>query len=62
LDQSTLRTRYRELAKRLHPDVNAADRGAEDRLKDVNRAYSLLRQRVRNTAPVPEAAEAGAAS
>jgi hypothetical protein len=45
LDQPTLRARYHELAKQLHPDANGGDRGAEDRLKDVNRAYSLLRQR-----------------
>jgi curved DNA-binding protein CbpA len=61
LDPLTLRTRYRELAKRLHPDVNGRDRAAEDRMKDVNRAYSLLRQRVGAASPVQEPAEAGAA-
>jgi hypothetical protein len=62
LDQLALRTRYRELAKKLHPDVNGRDRAAEERLKDVNRAYSLLRQRVDVATPVPEPAEAGAAT
>ena len=42
-----LRARYKELAKQLHPDLNGADRGAEERMKDVNRAYSLLRQQAR---------------
>jgi len=46
LDQATLRARYKTLAKELHPDVTGGDREAEDRFKDVNRAYSLLRQRL----------------
>jgi len=57
LDQATLRARYKDLAKRYHPDANGGDRQAEERLKDINRAYSLLRQRVR-----PRAAEAQAAA
>jgi hypothetical protein len=58
LDQGTLRARYHELAKQLHPDVNGGDRGAEDRLKDVNRAYSLLRQRAGQSGLAAEAAAA----
>jgi hypothetical protein len=54
VDQPALRARYKELAKRYHPDINGGDRDAEDRLKDVNRAYSLLRQRIPR--PVPAAA------
>jgi hypothetical protein len=54
LDAVTLRARYKELAKRYHPDANGGDRSAEDRLKDINRAYSLLRRRV------PQAAARGA--
>jgi len=46
VEQPALRARYKELAKRLHPDANGGDRGAEEKLKDVNRAYSLLRQRL----------------
>lgn len=46
LDQPRLRARYKELAKRLHPDANGGDREAEEQLKDVNRAYSLLRARL----------------
>ena len=61
LDQPTLRARYQELAKQFHPDVNGGDRGAEDRLKDVNRAYSLLRRKVGSGTAAPEAAEASAA-
>jgi hypothetical protein len=46
VDQPALRARYKELAKRFHPDANGGDRDSEERLKDVNRAYSLLRQRL----------------
>jgi hypothetical protein len=61
LDQPALKTRYKELAKRFHPDANGGDRGAEDRLKDVNRAYSLLRQRLGAARVGLAPAEAGAA-
>lgn len=46
LDQAELRARYKELAKRHHPDVTGGDRSAEEKLKDINRAYSLLRRRL----------------
>jgi hypothetical protein len=46
LDQVELRNRYKDLAKRYHPDATGGDRVAEDRLKDINRAYSLLKRRV----------------
>ena len=59
VDHRAVRTRYKELAKRFHPDVNNGDRSAEEKLKDVNRAYSLLRQRL--GAPRPGAAATAAA-
>ena len=46
LEEDALRDRWKELAKRYHPDANGGDKSAEDRLKDVNRAYSLLRKRL----------------
>ena len=58
LDQPTLRARYKELAKRLHPDHNGGDREAEEQLKDVNRAYSLLRSRLGAAARAVEPAPA----
>jgi DnaJ domain len=57
VDGRAVRSRYKELAKRFHPDVNNGDRSAEEKLKDVNRAYSLLRQRL----GVPRPATAAAA-
>jgi hypothetical protein len=46
LEDVVLRARYKELAKRYHPDSNGGDRSFEDRLKDINRAYSLLKKRM----------------
>ncbi len=40
----TVKTRYKELVKKLHPDANGHDAGAEERLKRVNQAYATLRQ------------------
>jgi hypothetical protein len=38
-----VKTRYKELAKRHHPDANGGDRAAEERLKTINLAYATLR-------------------
>ena len=39
-----LRARYKTLVKAYHPDANAGDCAAEDRLKDINAAYRVLRE------------------
>ena len=38
-----VKTRYKELVKKLHPDANGRDRDAEERLKAVNQAYTTLK-------------------
>jgi DnaJ-domain-containing protein 1 len=38
-----IKSRYKELVKRYHPDANGGDRGAEERLKQVIKAYGVLR-------------------
>ncbi len=38
-----VKTRYKELAKRNHPDANGGDRAAEERLKTINLAYAAVR-------------------
>src|SRR5262249_56154518 len=37
-----IRKTYRELAKKLHPDLNPGDRQAEEKFKQVAAAYDLL--------------------
>ena len=51
-----LKTRYKELAKRHHPDANGGDRGAEERLKTINLAYAAVRTHLANE---PRMAAAG---
>lgn len=46
LTMETLKTRYKQLAKRHHPDANGGDRAAEERLKIINLAYATLRNRL----------------
>ena len=38
-----VKTRFKELVKRFHPDANGGDRGAEERLRQVIKAYGQLR-------------------
>ncbi len=38
-----VKARYKELVKRFHPDANGGDRGAEDSLQRVLRAYQVLK-------------------
>ena len=42
-----VKTRYKELAKRHHPDANGGDRTAEERFKTINLAYATLRGTLR---------------
>jgi hypothetical protein len=41
-----VKARYKELAKRHHPDANGGDRAAEERLKVINLAYATVRHRL----------------
>jgi len=41
-DADAIRTAYRQLARKFHPDLNAGDKKAEDRFKEVSHAYDVL--------------------
>ncbi|MBU3890882.1 J domain-containing protein [Methylosinus sporium] len=38
-----IKTRYKELVKRHHPDANGGDRSCEERLREIIHAYKTLR-------------------
>jgi hypothetical protein len=40
---TTIKARYKELVKRLHPDANGGDRSLEDRLREIIQAYNYLK-------------------
>jgi hypothetical protein len=39
-----IKSRYKELVKRHHPDANGGDRSSEDRLRQIIHAYKYLKQ------------------
>lgn len=41
-DQKEIKSAYRKLARKFHPDVNPGDRNAEARFKEVQEAYDVL--------------------
>lgn len=43
LNFDEIKARYKQLAKQLHPDLNPGNVEAEERLKHVNMAYTILR-------------------
>lgn len=40
--QDEIKSAYRKLAKKLHPDLNPGNKKAETQFKDVNKAYDLI--------------------
>jgi DnaJ-class molecular chaperone len=38
-----VKSRYKELVKRLHPDANGGDRSREERLQEIIKAYGYLK-------------------
>jgi hypothetical protein len=41
--RSDIKTRFKALVKRHHPDANGGDRGSEDRLREIIQAYNYLK-------------------
>lgn len=44
-----IRTAYRRLARKYHPDVNPNDPSAEDKFKEIGAAYDILNDSLRRT-------------
>lgn len=43
VDLEIIKKRYKTLAKKYHPDLNKNDKGAEELLKSINMAYTILK-------------------
>lgn len=41
-DAKEIKSAYRKLAKKYHPDLNGGDKEAEEKLKEINDAFSIL--------------------
>ncbi|MFY9832769.1 MAG: DnaJ domain-containing protein [Methylocystis sp.] len=39
----TIKSRYKDLVKRNHPDANGGDRSCEEKLREIIHAYKTLR-------------------
>ncbi len=42
-EKALVKSRYKELVKRLHPDANGGDRSREERLQEIIKAYNYLK-------------------
>ena len=42
--KAEVKSRYKDLVKTHHPDVNGGDRSSEDKLREIIQAYNLLKQ------------------
>lgn len=41
--QKEIKTSYRSLARKFHPDANKGDKGAEEKFKEITEAYEVLK-------------------
>ena len=40
--EKEIKSAYRKLARKYHPDVNPNDKAAEEKFKDISEAYEVL--------------------
>ena len=43
LSDGEIKSRFKELVKRHHPDANGGDRASEDKLREIIEAYNYLK-------------------
>lgn len=48
-DEKEIKSAYRRMARKYHPDVNSGDKTAEDKFKDVAEAYEVLSDKDKRT-------------
>src|SRR5262245_45344107 len=44
VDRAQIKTRFKELVKRHHPDANGGDKRSENKLREIIQAYNYLKQ------------------
>src|SRR5262245_30676772 len=50
VDDGTLKTAYRKLAMKWHPDRNPGDKSAEAKFNEINEAYDVLKDEQKRAA------------
>jgi hypothetical protein len=40
---ASIKAKYKEMVKRLHPDANGGDRSSEEKLREIIQAYNFLK-------------------
>ena len=46
--EDEIKSAYRKLAKKYHPDLNPGDKAAEEKMREINEAYTQALQYKRN--------------
>ena len=52
--EDEIKSAYRRLAKKYHPDLNPGDKTAEEKMREINEAYTRALQ-IRKTGPGTDA-------